>query len=59
MLDWNLFNASDFGVSQLRPRVVFVAVQKDSAKGFSWPTTTGKTPQTVGQTLYDLMTEKG
>ena len=28
--DWHLLNASDFGVPQLRPRVVFVAVQKSS-----------------------------
>ena len=26
---WKLMNASDFGVPQLRPRVVFVTVRKD------------------------------
>jgi DNA (cytosine-5)-methyltransferase 1 len=27
--DWELLNASDYGVSQLRPRVVFVAVKRE------------------------------
>ena len=35
--DWHLFNAADFGVCQLRPRVVFVAVRKDIAPYFRWP----------------------
>jgi len=30
---WRLFNASDYGVSQLRPRVVFVGIRKDLADG--------------------------
>ena len=33
--DWRLLNASDFGVPQLRPRVVFIAVQNDYAEHFS------------------------
>lgn len=32
--DWQLLNASDFGVSQLRPRVVIVALRKDIASHF-------------------------
>ena len=31
---WHLLNASDFGVPQLRPRVVIVAIRKDLAKNF-------------------------
>ena len=57
--DWHLFNASDFGVPQLRPRVVIVAIRKDRAEHFSWPTGQGDTPPTVGRTLYDLMAERG
>lgn len=34
---WNLLNASDFGVSQLRPRVVIVALKKEYKNHFSWP----------------------
>jgi DNA (cytosine-5)-methyltransferase 1 len=33
---WKLMNASDFGVPQLRPRVVCVAIRKDSTEQFSW-----------------------
>ena len=35
--DWRLLNASDYGVPQLRPRVVFVAVRKKFAPNFEWP----------------------
>ena len=57
--DWHLFNASDFGVPQLRPRVVIVAIRNDLSENFSWPVSSGTSPSTVGQTLYDLMAEKG
>jgi DNA (cytosine-5)-methyltransferase 1 len=57
--DWHLFNASDFGVPQLRPRVVFVALKKGYAKNFSWPQGHGVSPPTVGETLYDLMRANG
>ena len=50
--DWRLFNASDFGVPQLRPRVVIVAVRRDSVTHFSWPTGTDRNPPTVGDTLF-------
>ncbi len=56
---WKLMNASDFGVPQLRPRVVFVAIQKDYARHFVWPQPTCEHPATVGQTLYDLMAANG
>jgi DNA (cytosine-5)-methyltransferase 1 len=52
---WKLMNASDFGVPQLRPRVVFVAVKKEYADHFSWPEASNVAPQTVGETLYDLL----
>ncbi len=57
--DWHLFNASDFGVPQLRPRVVIVAIRKDLSENFSWPTSSATSPATVGETLYDLMAENG
>ncbi|WP_224825704.1 DNA cytosine methyltransferase [Cognatishimia sp. MH4019] len=57
--DWHLFNASDFGVPQLRPRVVIVAIRKDLSENFSWPVSSGVSPRTVGETLYDLMAEDG
>ena len=52
---WRLFNASDYGVSQLRPRVVFVGIRKDFADGFSWPKPQQHKPATVGELLHDLM----
>lgn len=57
--DWHLFNAADFGVCQLRPRVVCVALRKDIAPFFSWPAPSLKLPPTVGELLHDLMTVNG
>jgi len=57
--DWRLLNASDFGVSQLRPRVVIVAIRKDLSEYFTWPRSQQSNPKTVGELLYDLMASKG
>lgn len=57
--DWELFNASDFGVPQLRPRVVIVAIRSDLYENFIWPIPNGSPPASVGETLYDLMAENG
>lgn len=56
---WRLLSASDFGVSQLRPRVVFVGLRKDVADQFEWPTPYATRPSTVGTLLHDLMGENG
>lgn len=56
---WRLFNASDYGVSQLRPRVVFVGIRKDIASNFSWPKPLQSEPPTVGELLHDLMGQRG
>lgn len=57
--DWRLLNASDFGVPQLRPRVVIVALQRELSDLFDWPTALPHNPPTVGETLRDLMAENG
>ncbi len=57
--EWRLLNASDFGVSQLRPRVVIVALKKDSLGSFFWPEINRKTPKTVGELLKDQMVVNG
>lgn len=57
--DWHLFNASGFGVPQLRPRVVIVAIRQEFASDFSWPVSGIQQPRTVGETLVDLMAENG
>jgi len=55
---WKLLNAADYGVSQLRPRVVIVALKRQYASEFKWPEKKRK-PKTVGQLVYDLMAAKG
>jgi len=57
--DWHLLNASDYGVSQLRPRVNFVAIRKGLEYTFKWPEPAQQKPQTVGEKLYDLMAANG
>lgn len=56
---WKLMNASDFGVPQLRPRVICVAVRKDCTGHFSWPEETRAPLKDVGEVLYDLMASRG
>ncbi|MGW3555900.1 DNA cytosine methyltransferase [Streptomyces sp. NPDC000963] len=34
---WRVLHAQDFGVPQLRPRAILVAIRKDEYRGFSWP----------------------
>ena len=55
---WAKINASDFGVPQLRPRVVMVALKRTYAGKFFWPTQVISAP-TVGEALYDLMAKNG
>lgn len=53
---WKLLNASDFGVPQLRPRVVFVAIRKDLTGNFTFPENFTQ-PKTIGDTLFDIMAQ--
>lgn len=52
-----LLNASNFGVPQLRPRVVIIGIRKDQSGIFSYPEDRPDSARTVGETLYDLMAE--
>jgi DNA (cytosine-5)-methyltransferase 1 len=56
--DWRVLNACDFGVSQLRPRFVLVALKRPYVSRFAWPSAKVY-PPTVGERLADLMTAKG
>lgn len=56
---WRLFNAADFGVPQLRPRVVIVALRHDIKDVFEWPVPQTFDAPTVGETLLDLMSARG
>lgn len=56
---WRLLNASNFGVPQLRPRVVIVALRHEYFDTFEWPMENTHNAPTVGQTLRDLMGAHG
>jgi len=57
--DWQLINASDYGVSQLRPRAILVALKKEYFNYFKWPSKNETPPLTVGELLYDEMSSLG
>lgn len=54
-----LLQASDYGVSQLRPRVIFVGIRTDLHDNFIFPVPNENPPATVGELLYDLMSTNG
>ncbi len=56
---WQLVRACDFGVPQLRPRVVCVALRHELADAFEWPVSACVPPPTVGEALRDLMAGGG
>jgi DNA (cytosine-5)-methyltransferase 1 len=56
--EWRLLHASDYGVPQLRPRFVLVAMAEENARHFAWPEPTA-TGVTVGQELRGLMAKGG
>lgn len=55
---WHLVQASDFGVPQLRPRIVMVAIRPEYADRFD-SNFIRLNPGTVGETLFDLMVSNG
>ena len=56
---WDLVNASDHGVPQLRPRFVLIAIKQPWASRFAWPEPSSQLPPTVGEALRDLMAANG
>ncbi|MEV4692075.1 DNA (cytosine-5-)-methyltransferase [Micromonospora echinospora] len=56
--DWRLLQASDYGVPQLRPRFILVALRSEYAPYFHWPEPQDH-PPTVGETLVGLMGANG
>ena len=54
-----LLNASDFGVPQLRPRYVIVAIREEIAGHFEWPEPLAAPNVTVAEALFDLMSARG
>ncbi len=56
--EWRVIHASDFGVPQLRPRFILVALRKFDAERFRWPDASFQRRH-VGETLLDLMASRG
>jgi DNA (cytosine-5)-methyltransferase 1 len=57
---WKLLQAKDFGVPQLRPRAILVAMAADLAEFFEWPSEQDHIrPKTVGQALRREMASAG
>lgn len=57
-VQWKILNSADFGVPQLRPRFVLVALRLPYAKTFRWPAPQ-QTLFTVGQAIGDIMASRG
>jgi DNA (cytosine-5)-methyltransferase 1 len=57
--DFRILNASSFGVPQLRPRCIVVALKAEDINFFRWPETTVADPGTVGKLVGDLMASGG
>lgn len=56
--EWTLLQANNFGVAQLRPRFVLIALLEEDARHFAWPEQS-PTERTVGTELFDLMSANG
>ncbi|MFC7920704.1 DNA cytosine methyltransferase [Streptomyces cinereoruber] len=54
---WRVLEAQNFGVPQLRPRAILVAIREDSYRGFSWPEPYSKIA-TVAEKLSDSMAQR-
>jgi DNA (cytosine-5)-methyltransferase 1 len=58
-VDWKLIHASDFGVSQLRPRAILIALKQAYFPYFKWPEKSTIQPRSVGDLLYEEMAQLG
>lgn len=56
---WQLVQASDYGVSQLRPRAILVGIKEPWASHFTWPQPNREQAPTVGELLHDEMAANG
>ncbi len=54
-----LLNACDYGVPQLRPRVIIVGIRNDIKSEFEYPEEHSEDAPTVGETLKELMGSNG
>jgi DNA (cytosine-5)-methyltransferase 1 len=56
---WKLLQASDYGVPQLRPRAICVALRKDVMPHIDWPAERPDSAPTVGEVLEKQMASRG
>lgn len=56
--EWRVLNASDFGVPQLRPRFILVALRDADAPYFCWPSAQERRI-TVDRAISDLIASRG
>jgi DNA (cytosine-5)-methyltransferase 1 len=57
--EFRLLNAKDYGVPQLRPRAIFVALKKEEWQHFAWPVPHPEAAPTVGEALHAEMAAAG
>lgn len=57
--DWKILNASDYGVSQLRPRAILVALKEEFFPFFVWPEKKDQKPNPIGELLFEEMAQSG
>ena len=57
--EFKMLNASDFGVPQLRPRVILVGLKHAFAGRFEWPEPKPELAPTVGEALYEEISSRG
>lgn len=57
--EWKLVRAADFGVPQLRPRAILVALRPEDWVHFEWPKENPDNAPTVGEAIGDLMAANG
>lgn len=56
--DWRVIEACDYGVPQLRPRAILVAMKKEYAGHFEWPNPNQIKLVTVGEALAKSMKKR-
>ncbi|MEJ7693637.1 DNA cytosine methyltransferase [Daejeonella sp.] len=57
--EWKLINSSDYGVSQLRPRAILIALKTCYFEFFTWPEKNNTPPPSIGTLLYKEMSTLG
>ena len=56
---WQLINSSDYGVSQLRPRAILIALKNEYFEYFTWPTKNASFRPSIGELLFEEISASG